>query len=266
MCVEISISSQNEATPTMNISDRRRLLGPSEARFPSVGASSSIDTEMSESENAAGPESSMFLKTGIVETASGSAYIEADGCIVQVSVYGPRPIRGSFIEKASFSVESKFLPYVSMPGAQNQTTNPNGKPGLTNIEQRISTYVETALLPCLILEKYPKSTIDVYVTVIANKSASILELTNWIVNCSSLALVDSSIEIKDMVTGGVTSLNSEKSAECLASFMTLKNNEVVGFWIDGAHELTETGIEETLDTCQKKAQKIRNNFNGFLTL
>ncbi|EDK39931.1 hypothetical protein PGUG_04029 [Meyerozyma guilliermondii ATCC 6260] len=251
----------------MNISDRRRLLGPSEARFPSVGVSSSLEREM-KSPDEETAKSSMFLKTGLVDTASGSAYVEADDCIVQVSVYGPRPIRGSFIEKASFSVECKFLPYVTKVAAEHQNTNPNGKPGMNSIEQRISTYVETALLPCLLLENYPKSTIDIYVTVIANKSASLLELTNWIVNCSSLALVDSAIEIKDIVTGGVATIedeNDSKNSQCLASFMNLRNNEIVGFWIDGGQELNEKVLTKTLETCQERAQVVRRNFNGFLT-
>ena len=139
---------------------------------------------------------------------------------------------------------------------------------MNSIEQRISTYVETALLPCLLLENYPKSTIDIYVTVIANKSASLLELTNWIVNCSSLALVDSAIEIKDIVTGGVATIedeNDSKNSQCLASFMNLRNNEIVGFWIDGGQELNEKVLTKTLETCQERAQVVRRNFNGFLT-
>lgn len=251
----------------MNIGDRRRLLGPSGARFPSVGISSSADKDMEDAQDL--PSAAMFLKTGLVQTASGSAYVEADDCIVQVSVYGPRPIRGSFIEKASFSVECKFLPYATMPGAESATSNPNGKPGLTHTEQRISTYVETALLPSLLLEKYPKSTIDVHATVISNRLASLLELTNWIVNCSSLALVDASIEIHDIVTGGVATLantddQKEKDAHCLASFMALRNNEIVGLWIDGGSALTTEGMEKTLGECQEKAQHVRSNFNGFL--
>lgn len=272
----------------MSTADRRRLLGPNDASplysditlkaHSSVGDAGKSDDEVRK----------VFIKTGLVSNANGSSYIEASNIIVEVSVFGPRPIRGSFTDRASFSVECKFLPYLKQPqedlfGGDTHANN-NGRQGLTEVEHKISQYVETAFLPCILLEKYPKSTIDVFITVISTgnttASSSILNLTNWIVNCSSLAIIDSGIEIKDIVTSGhIKYLKSEErlivdpledeeredALDCLVSFESLKNDEIVGLWIDGNQALlTEELLLKFIKECSSMSEKVRANFNNYL--
>ncbi|KAK6462444.1 exosome exoribonuclease [Scheffersomyces coipomensis] len=296
--------------------DRRRLLGPLNTIIPNIGISSNPndikpDTTIDNDEVSANQIQNFFLKTGIIENANGSAYLEVGNSIIEVSVFGPRPIRGSFVDRASFSVECKFLPYITQPGEQiynttnqfnngNSNTNANGRTGLTTIEQRISAYVETALLPSIILEKYPKSTFDIFITIISTEEGvnnndedddnsapneQLLRLTNWIVNCSSVALVDASVELKDIVTSGIVKTTSdgkvifdprsqgneeeeqeEGSVIGVASFMNLRNDELVGIWIErqGAINVGDTEMNNILDGCNEMSKKIRANINTYL--
>ncbi|KAK6456542.1 exosome exoribonuclease [Scheffersomyces xylosifermentans] len=294
------------------MSDRRRLIGPLNTIIPNIGISSNA----TEADVFKGPSSAtrnedglrqFFLKTGIIENANGSAYLEVGGNIIQVSVFGPRPIRGSFVDRASFSVECKFLPYISQPNEQlyNNTTvnagstantgptnaNANGRTGLTNIEQKISSYIETALLPSIVLEKYPKSTIDIFVTILSTESsnsgstkvdAALLGISNWVLNCSSVALVDSGIELKDVVTSGVATLKNDKllldpevissgednenTLTCVVSFMNLRNDEIVGFWMEGDQsKFEESQVEQLIDGCNNMSRQVRANINSYFT-
>ncbi|CUM65481.1 uncharacterized protein PRCAT00003125001 [Priceomyces carsonii] len=270
----------------MNVTDRRRVLAPGNISFPSLGISSDGKAEAIKT----GPndkERKMFLKRGFIENANGSAYLEIGKTIIEVSVYGPRPIKGSFVERASFSVETKFLPYLPQPeesvfnGEQLGTSGKTHNSSFTNVEQKVSNYVETSLLPTLMLNRYPKSTIDLFINVISTEDNILLtNLLSWIVNCSSIALVDAEIEMKDIVTSGQALLKLQSneilndhvqktddfdSVECIISFMNLRNDEIVGLLFEGSHvELDEGMISKLIDTCNETAKQIRSNINFFL--
>lgn len=265
--------------------DRRRILGPSDAKMPPNGLLKPENADMEGIELTKANEDikKMFLKTGFISNANGSSYLEVDNTIIQVSVFGPRPIKGSFIDQASFSVDCRFLPHIVQPHDEtfNDTEtngNKNGRTGLTSVEQRISSYIETALLPSILLQKYPKSTIDVHICIFEN-NLSFLNLTNWIINASSLALVDSGIELKDIVTSGQVSVNTNTNEiivdpsnesrypdnlDCLVSFMNLKNDEIVGLWIEGSEDLNEELLNKVVDKCNEMSRKIRSNINSYL--
>lgn len=258
------------------MSDRRRILGPADAVRPAMAP------RQASGERSSGVRS-FFVKTGLSKNANGLAYLEVGDTIVEVSVFGPRPIRGLFTDRASLSVEAKFLAYVAQPdeivyNGTSAAANPGGRPGLTNVEQKISTYVETALLPLILVEKYPKSTIDVFVNVISFNAhnSTLANLIAWVVNCTSLAMVDSGIEVRDLVTSGHVALangavetdaeclGSASSTECVASFLAMQNNDVVALWVlgtGGAVALLVTGL---IDGCLEMSTTVRNNINAYL--
>lgn len=271
------------------MSDRRRLLGPSNTIIPSVGISSNYDLiEVEKTDNRSIDQiRKFFLKTSSIENANGSAYLEVGNTIIQASIFGPRPIHGSFVNRASLSVECKFLPYINQPGDSlfnsqdlfNNNSNGFGKTELTNIEQKISSYIETCLLPSIILEKYPKSTLDIFISIISidetsKSNASLLNLINWIVNCSSLALVDAGIELKDIVTSGQVRLSNNEiimdpilpgvGVDALISFMNLRNDEIVGIWLEGDDELNDESLDKIIKGCNEMSKKIRANINSYL--
>ncbi|KAF6072830.1 3' exoribonuclease family, domain 1 protein [Candida albicans] len=287
------------------MSDRRRLLGPSGMIIPNIPKQQqkSIITTTTNTSTSTIP--SFFLKHSIIDNANGSAYLEINNTIIEVSIFGPRPIRGSFIDRASVSVDCKFLPHIIQPMASifNDTTTSGGgggisssnrgyRTGMNNIEHKLSSYLETCVLSSLILEKYPKSTIDIQVSIISidkeiGGGHSLLWLLQWITCCCSLALVDSGIEMKDIISSGQVRLtksgkiiiggNSDKTStedgiDGLVSFMNLKNDEIVGIWFEGEGDdnnnedslLNESNMEKLIIECNKMSKIIRANLNSYL--
>lgn len=289
------------------MSDRRRLLGPSGMIIPNIPKQQqkSIITTTTNTSTSTIP--SFFLKHSIIDNANGSAYLEINNTIIEVSIFGPRPIRGSFIDRASVSVDCKFLPHIIQPMASifNDTTTSGGggggisssnrgyRTGMNNIEHKLSSYLETCVLSSLILEKYPKSTIDIQISIISiDKEIGgghlLLWLLQWITCCCSLALVDSGIEMKDIISSGQVRLtklgeiiiggNSDKTLtedgiDGLVSFMNLKNDEIVGIWFEGEGEgddnnedslLNESNMEKLIIECNKMSKIIRANLNSYL--
>lgn len=289
------------------MSDRRRLLGPSGMIIPNIPKQQqkSIITTTTTTSTSTIP--SFFLKHSIIDNANGSAYLEINNTIIEVSIFGPRPIRGSFIDRASVSVDCKFLPHIIQPmgsifndtttsgvggGGGISSSNRGYRTGMNNIEHKLSSYLETCVLSSLILEKYPKSTIDIQISIISidkeiGGSHLLLWLLQWITCCCSLALVDSGIEMKDIISSGQVRLtklgkiiiggNSDKTLtedgiDGLVSFMNLKNDEIVGIWFEGEGDdnnnedslLNESNMEKLIIECNKMSKIIRANLNSYL--
>ncbi|CAI5756006.1 unnamed protein product [Candida verbasci] len=265
------------------MSDRRRLTGPANLIKPNIPEIvSNIDNKNQENTNSTSSIPSFFIKHAIINNANGSAYLEINNTIIEVSIFGPRPIRGSFIERGSLSVECKFLNHIIQP---MQDSEPS-KTGMSNIEHRLSSYLESCILPCILLEKYPKSTIDIQVSIISidksmvnsKSNSSLLWLMNWIVICTSIALIDSKIEIKDVISSGQIKLTRngkikigieddevEECIDALISFMNLRNDEIVGIWLEGNQSnLTESEMSLIIDECNKMSKIIRANMNSYL--
>ncbi|EGW34367.1 uncharacterized protein SPAPADRAFT_134338 [Spathaspora passalidarum NRRL Y-27907] len=267
------------------MSDRRRILGPANTVTPNIPNSTGSRKPSATNTQSIPP---FFLKHSIIENANGSAYLEIGNTLIEVSIFGPRPIRGSFVDHASVSVECKFHPYIT-PQPQASTFNSakqTGRTGLTDVEHRISNYLEGCILPCLLLEKYPKSSIDVHVSIISTdrddlkNNANLLWLMNWIVCCTSVAFVDSGIEMRDVITGGQVRLCGDKviihpdleddetdepSVDGLLNFMNLKNDEIVGIWIEGNEtDLSTEKMNQLVEECKKMSKIIRANINSYL--
>lgn len=292
------------------MSDRRRITGPVNTLVPTIPTpdDNTPSTKVTPTQSATSSSSNQvppfFLKHGLITNSNGSAYLEInDTTIIQVSVFGPRPIRGSFIDKASISVETKFLPHVPQPQSDifnDSNNNSNGRDtsnasgyrtGMSPIEHRFSSYLESCLLPSILLSKYPKSTIDLQVSIISTDPlcrglGGMLWLMQWIVVVSSLAIIDAGIEIRDVVTSGVVKWTREgeirigqdldyKKEEggvehgvyALVSFMNLKNDEIVGCWFEGDGDddgLSESEVEKLIDESCKMSKLIRANLNSYL--
>ena len=118
-------------------------------------------------------ESEMWsFSHGIVKTAAGSAYIESSSHKVLCTMSSP----GEFSDLGS-SEE-----YQRHAQAHLSITSPH------------SSHVQAALSSLILLERYPKSLIQVDIKVIGGDEETALV---HIINAASLAAIDSGIEIKD---------------------------------------------------------------------
>ncbi|GAA6005922.1 hypothetical protein JCM11491_004061 [Sporobolomyces phaffii] len=135
----------------------------------------------------------IFLQPGLVSEAAGSAYIEAGRTKLICAVYGPKPtaLSTAFNPKAKLNVEVKFAPFSS--GVRRFV------PGKDTEASTLAATLHQSLLPSIILDKLPKSQIDLFVT--------ILESDGWdgdvsmATTAASVALAEAGIQLYGLTIG-----------------------------------------------------------------
>ncbi|KAI9140850.1 ribosomal protein S5 domain 2-type protein, partial [Paraphysoderma sedebokerense] len=180
--------------------DRRRINGPEISILPLPEPSDSSTETQSEILDLSGHRDDgrtvenvrpVFLKTGVVPQANGSAYIEQGNTKIICAVYGPRSTRRNVdAEKGRLYCEFKFATF---SGGKRRGFQKD------QLEKDFSIQLTSALIPSLRLESIPKSSIDIYVTVLetdGNMSSLASSIT-----VASIALADAGIEMYDLVAG-----------------------------------------------------------------
>lgn len=234
----------------MNVQDRRRLLGPANAK-PIVFTKPSKHATTKKTYCSI---SNMYIKTGLIKNCNGSSYLELvleDGSkfLLITSVYGPKPIRGSFVSKAAVSVHI------------NSDTNEIATTGnilsndfdvmFQNDEETLkdlSGYLKNCFDSTIQLEKYPKSGIDIFVNVVSSSNLQVSTpfFLKQSINGILSALIDANIEVSDLIGSGVSNNN------CITTF--IKNGqEIVGFWKmdDDEAEDYAASVAEVVEVCKQ---------------
>mmetsp|Transcript_5171 Transcript_5171/g.8074 ORF Transcript_5171/g.8074 Transcript_5171/m.8074 type:complete len:253 (+) Transcript_5171:96-854(+) len=158
---------------------------------------------------------SIFIKTGVISQAAGSAYVEFDKTKVMCAVYGPRQgggkaAGGATNEQGRLEVDVKLATFAT-PGAR-------GKAGQGDAEREFSTLVLRALEGAVIAETFPKTSVDVYATVMEAGGAE-LPAT---VAAASAALAQAGVAMRDLVSAcSVTRVSSPASSSASTSIPTL---------------------------------------------
>ncbi|PVG04535.1 ribosomal protein S5 domain 2-like protein [Serendipita vermifera] len=201
--------------------DRRRVNGPEES-FPPIFEDEEqpeplLSNEKRRDGRAIRDLRPIFLRTGLIPQANGSAYIETGNTKIACAVYGPRQLKNTqYSETGRLNVEVKFAPFSST----------RRRAPLRDVEDRtIGQLVHQSLLPAIQLHLFPKSSIDVFITVVENDG-----LESCIASASmvaSTALADAGIEMLGMVVACCSTLNGDDvwldpvTAEVAASRGTL---------------------------------------------
>lgn len=228
----------------MNIQDRRRLLGPANAKpisfsVPVVG----VDNP---SQNEESSEQLVSMHTGLIDNCNGSSLVEVKDTAelshqssLITSVYGPRALRGSFTSSASLSVH-----------LENGSLQKYGSSQL----KEVSSFLAGIFNSVVNRSRYPKSGIDIFIYLTYDKNlsqegsgpANLSAIIPYCITGVTLALVDAGIEVLDMASAGVHHGNV---------FAFVKNGqEVAGFWKDeGACE----EIMESLEPCRRDYLRYR---------
>ncbi|XP_065844031.1 exosome complex component MTR3-like [Oscarella lobularis] len=159
---------------------------------PPIDASPSETPVLRNGQRADGRQNSelrpTYLKKGVVNRASGSAYLETDETKVICSVYGPRDVgkHDDFL-KGKVSCYFKFLPFSTI---QRQASIYR-----TRQERELGCLMEKTLESAICLEKFPRAEIDVYVNIIQDGGNAF----SAAMTCASTALADAGIEMYDLV-------------------------------------------------------------------
>ncbi|CDK27461.1 unnamed protein product [Kuraishia capsulata CBS 1993] len=228
----------------MNIIDRRRLLGPPNA----VPVKFVAETQEKDQTTQAPKE--LFMERGLVANSNGSACLESRGLVIQAIVYGPRPVQPNFtpsatqgselMSRATFNVEFEMSPLVS---------------GFATLDtQKLAVCVRDVFLASLLLDSYPKSTIDVHVQCLSlPQGVPEDEVLAMATNCISVALVDSGLEMRDVPV-------SVANDGVVLTVLNYQNDEIVGLVVGRSVE----GLASRLEGLKEESRGVRREIDTFL--
>ncbi|CAM8910171.1 unnamed protein product [Rhodiola kirilowii] len=195
-----------------------------------------------------------FMRTGAVNSASGSAYAEFGNTKVIVSVFGPRESKKAMMysDVGRLNCNVSYTTFASPSRTQGSD------------HKEFSTMLHKALEGAIILETFPKTTVDVFALVLESGGGDL----SVVISCASLALADAGIMMYDLVASVSVSclgpnlvidpINEEESYEdgnlmiaCMPS-----RNEVTQLTITG--EWSNSKIHEAMQLCIDACTKLSN--------
>jgi len=129
------------------------------------------------------------IKAGVLKNASGSAYIEFGGNKILAGVFGPRDVHPKHMSNPDTGILR--VRYHMEPISVSERK----KPAPSRREIEISKVITEALEPAVMLEKFPRTAIDVYLEVLqADGGTRCAALA-----AASVALADAGIPMRDLV-------------------------------------------------------------------
>ncbi|KAI1780155.1 exoribonuclease [Hypoxylon cercidicola] len=201
------------------MSDRRRINGPVGQTAPPIY----VGLQGKRTTRQLGDDAirKIFLKTGVTPSASGSAYLEVEdptttspsGTSLKLTctVHGPRalPRSAPFSPHIILSTHVKYAPFA--------TRNRRGY--LRDSSERdLGVHLETALRGAIIADRWPKSGVDIIVTIIEgdqnrdspeyerDEGWDMMNVLSGCITVASAAIADAGIDCVDTVAGGVAAL------------------------------------------------------------
>lgn len=132
---------------------------------------------------------SLTIKSGILEKADGSAYLELGGNKAFASVYGPREMHPRHLQKtnrAVLRVRYNMAPF---------SVEDRKRPGPSRRSTEISKVAREALEPAVFLERYPRAVIDVSMELLQSSAGT----RTAGITAASVALADAGIPMRDLV-------------------------------------------------------------------
>jgi len=223
------------------------------------------------------------LRTGLISSTSGSSFLEISPYLkLSVSVLGPRPLPRSsstpFTPHAILTTEVKFAPFAS-PARRGYVRDSS--------ERDLSLRLYQALVGSIRTELYPKSRIEIVVTVLDSEGRGgggdnddgngYDEQTSVLAGCitaASAALADAGIELFDLVAGGVAAVvedekgnrmqvldprvvtstenKTRRIATCVVGYMASRD-EITELWMMGKME--KKSVDSLMDAAVEAATK-----------
>ncbi|KAF3780567.1 Exosome complex component RRP41-like [Nymphaea thermarum] len=195
-----------------------------------------------------------FMRTGAVNAAVGSAYAEFGSTKVIVSVFGPRESKKAmaYSDVGRLNCSVSFMTFSTQIRGQGSE------------DKEMSSMLHKALEGAIMLETFPKTTVDVFALVMESGGGDL----PVIISCASLALADAGILMLDLVTSTSVSCHGKdlvidptlEEERCqdggfMISFMPSRN-EVTQLTITG--EWSTAKVAEAMELCIDACLKLGN--------
>lgn len=196
------------------------------------------------------------IDAGVLERADGSAYLEMGGNKVLAAVYGPRELHIRHImqpDKAVLRCRYNMAPF---------SVDDRKRPGPDRRSIEISKITSEALTPAVFLEKFPRSTIDVFIEILEAEGGTRCAG----ITAASVALADAGIPMRDIVVACAAgksngqivmdlSESEDKEGEAdLPIAMMPRTGEITLLQMDG--HLTGEEFERAMDLAVEGCMKI----------
>jgi len=130
------------------------------------------------------------IKAGVLKNATGSAYIEFGANKILAGVFGPRDVHPKHLANTDTGIIR--CRYHMSPFSVTERK----KPAPSRREIEIGKVIKEALQPALILEKFPRTSVDVFIEVLQADGGSRCAA----LAVASVALADAGIPMRDMVS------------------------------------------------------------------
>jgi len=130
------------------------------------------------------------IKAGVLKNANGSAYIEFGDNKILAGVFGPRDVHPKHLSDTDTGILR--CRYHMSPFSVTERKNP--APSRREIE--IGKVIKEALKPAVMLEKFPRTAVDVYVEILQADGGTRCAA----LDAASVALADAGIPMRDMVS------------------------------------------------------------------
>ena len=129
------------------------------------------------------------IKAGVLKNADGSAYIEFGDNKILVGIFGPRDVHPKHMSDTDTGILR--VRYHMEPFSVTERKNP--APSRREIE--ISKVIKEALEPAVMLEKFPRTAVDVFIEVLQADGGTRCAA----LSAASVALADAGIPMRDLV-------------------------------------------------------------------
>ena len=129
------------------------------------------------------------IEAGVLERADGSAYLEIGGNKIMAAVYGPRELHIRRLmqpDRAVLRCRYNMAPF---------SVDDRKRPGPDRRSVEISKITSEAIMPAVFLEKFPRSTIDVFIEILQAEGGTRCAG----ITAASVALADAGVPMRDMV-------------------------------------------------------------------
>ncbi|MEM2026456.1 MAG: exosome complex exonuclease Rrp41 [Candidatus Bathyarchaeia archaeon] len=129
------------------------------------------------------------MEVGVLSNADGSAYIEQGKSKILAAVYGPREVHPRHLalpDRALLRCRYHMAPF---------SVEERKSPAPSRREIELSKVIREALEPAVFLEKFPRTSIDVFIEVLQADGGTRCAGTT----VAALALADAGIPMRDMV-------------------------------------------------------------------
>ncbi|CAF3322572.1 unnamed protein product [Rotaria socialis] len=204
-----------------------------------------VDLDLSE-RKFSNTDEKVYISKSLINQANGSSYIELASTKVTCAIYGPRETSSTSDEsysKCLLETSIKFSPFARSHRIDPRLIQYDNDEDCE--ESELCSRLEEALLPCILLHKYPKSQIDIIIDVIEDDGQHLLSA---IILSATVALIDACIELYDTVVA--KSLKKNNSLFTLCYMPNLA--QVSCLFFDGETTLKE--LDDLTDEAVKQCQ------------